>query len=340
MYDTLMQMGRWFGFREGYEDLTRLYTPQETANWFSSLAFVDYQLRRELQIYQDRGLKPLEFGMRIWQHPALHVTNRAKRRHTQIITTAQSYAGTRAQTFRFPFSQPDLLAEQESSNFETIKEFLSHLGNPDWADKGPVWSGVPVQEALRFLQKFRTEQESGIFAPQLICSYIERQMCQGELNRWTVAVCGLKAENPALGEAKWGVPGGHIWQIQRTRLGDTDTLGVITNPGDEAIGLSEESRREMEQIIKDGIKIDIAARRSRPPEEGLLLLYPISKYSRPNPRGENETRQRRSSRLPLYDDPDDPRARDLIGVAISFPVSNNSQPVENYTVGTLGWREV
>ena len=29
MYDTLMQMGRWFGYRIGYDDLCRLYTSPE-----------------------------------------------------------------------------------------------------------------------------------------------------------------------------------------------------------------------------------------------------------------------------------------------------------------------
>ncbi len=37
MYDTLMQMGRWFGYRPGYEDLTRIYTTAELAGWFSEL---------------------------------------------------------------------------------------------------------------------------------------------------------------------------------------------------------------------------------------------------------------------------------------------------------------
>lgn len=337
MYDTLMQMGRWFGFREGYEDLTRLYMPQEIANWFSSLAFVEYQLRQDLQIYQDQGLTPLEFGMRIWQHPSLQVTNRLKRRYTQTITTVESYAGTRAQTFRFPFSQPASLAEQEDSNLETVREFLSGLNKPVWEERGPIWSDVPALDVLHFLQKFQTEQESGIFVIHLICRYIERLMSQGELVRWTVAACGLKSRNPALGEADWGVSGGSIWQIQRTRLGETDTLGVITNPGDEAIGLSEGAREMMEQMIQDGIKKDIAARHSRSLEEGLLLLYPISKYSRPSLRQGSEERRKRHSRVPLYDNPDDPLARDLIGVAISFPPSKEPQHTESYTVGTMGW---
>ena len=34
MYDTLMQMGRWFGYRPGYVDLCRLFTSRELNEWF------------------------------------------------------------------------------------------------------------------------------------------------------------------------------------------------------------------------------------------------------------------------------------------------------------------
>ena len=36
MYDTLMQMGRWFGYREGYNDLCRIYTTEDLAEWYQS----------------------------------------------------------------------------------------------------------------------------------------------------------------------------------------------------------------------------------------------------------------------------------------------------------------
>jgi len=39
MYDTLMQMGRWFGFRGGYEDITRIYMTSDLSSWFSDLAW-------------------------------------------------------------------------------------------------------------------------------------------------------------------------------------------------------------------------------------------------------------------------------------------------------------
>ena len=38
MYDTLMQMGRWFGYRDGYLDVCRIYTTQELAEWYRFIA--------------------------------------------------------------------------------------------------------------------------------------------------------------------------------------------------------------------------------------------------------------------------------------------------------------
>ena len=75
----------------------------------------------------------------------------------------------------------------------------------------------------------------------------------------------------------------------------------------------------------------VAAREVRPATSGLLLLYPISRYS-----GSEGTRG--AHRGPLYDNPAGRRARDIVGLAISFPRSALPQHVEAYLEGTAGWR--
>lgn len=44
MYDTLMQMGRWFGYRPGYLDLCRLYTSPDLVKWFAHIADASEEL--------------------------------------------------------------------------------------------------------------------------------------------------------------------------------------------------------------------------------------------------------------------------------------------------------
>ncbi|MCF6153749.1 MAG: endonuclease [Candidatus Brocadia sp.] len=333
MYDTLMQMGRWFGYRSGYEDLTRIYTTAELAGWFSDLAFVEHQLREDLEVYENQGLTPYQVGMRIWQHPAMQVTSPLKRRFATATIISQTYAEQLVQTFKFPLRRPDDLAVQAEENLLTVRNFLTGLGMPQWEINGPVWSGVSPDAILEFLRRYSVDVQARSISPPLICAYIERQVELGELVRWTVAVLGRGNQDRTLGEALWNISGGHIWQVSRSRLGNTDSVRAIVSPGDEAVGLSLDARARMQEYLQQGETENRAARRSRPPEEGLIMLYPISRFS-------GYDLQPGGIRRPLYDDPADPRARDLIGLAISFPTSAHPQHVEAYLEGTVGWRPV
>lgn len=335
-YDTLMQMGRWFGYRAGFEDLTRIWTTAELAGWFSDLALVEHRLREDIAVYENQGLTPYQVGMRIWQHPAMQVTSPLKRRFTSTTTIAQTYALNLEQTFKFPLRRLDDLAVQCEANRLAVIGFLRKLGNPNpnLSDvKGPVWSGVAPRRVLGFLNEFRIDDETRTLSIPLINSYIERLSENGELLRWTVAVRGRGSRDNVLGVADWGLSSGPIAQISRSRLGESDSLGVITDPDDEALGLNVAEIQEMERLIENGTSRGRAARQARSPEEGLLILYPISRKSGV---GSPDS----GNRKPIYENPDDGRARDIIGFAISFPRSNQQQRVEAYLEGTLGWKPV
>lgn len=339
-YDTLMQMGRWFGFRGGYEDLTRIWTTAELAGWFSDLAFVEHQLREDIQIYESEGLTPHQVGMRIWQHPAMQVTAPLKRRFASGTTISQSYSLILAQTFKFPLRRLDDLAFQAEANRLAVRDLIPRLGRPDTIysdDKRPVWTGVLPIVVLEFLRSYRVDDESRSVSLPLICAYIERLVVAGELVRWTIAIRGRETADPTLGYADWNLPVGPIAQISRSRLGETDSLGVITSPGDEAIGLTDELKRLAEDLVQAAQAAgrtkseNSAAREVRPAEEGLLLLYPISRRS-------GYDLEDGGNRRPLFDTPNGPQARDLVGLAISLPRSNQPQRVEAYLQGTVGWR--
>lgn len=335
-YDTLMQMGRWFGYRIGFEDLTRIWTTAELSGWFSDLALVEHRLREDIAVYENQGLTPYQVGMRIWQHPAMQVTSPLKRRFSSSTTIAQSYALNLEQTFKFPLRRLDDLAVQCEANRLAVMSFLRQLGDPskDLSDaKGPVWAGVVSRRVLGFLSEFRLDDETRTLSIPLISTYIERLSENGELIRWTIAVRGRASQDNVLGSVDWGVKGDVIAQVSRSRLGESDSLGVITDPDDEAIGLGDHELQEMQRLIASGTSRGRAARHARSPEEGLLIIYPISRRSGV---GASEG----GNRKPIYSNPDDPKARDIIGFAISFPRSNRQQRVEAYLEGTVGWRPV
>ena len=65
----------------------------------------------------------------------------------------------------------------------------------------------------------------------------------------------------------------------------------------------------------------------------MLLLYPISRHS-------GHDLVAGANRRAIFDEPAGPQARDLVGVAISFPHSAQPQTVEAFMQGTVGWRPV
>jgi hypothetical protein len=202
-----------------------------------------------------------------------------------------------------------------------------------------VWIGVAPAIVLEFLNSYRVDAESRSISLPLICAYIERLIDQEELVRWTVAVCGRGNRDTNLGDADWGLPAGPVAQISRSRLGETDSVGVITSPGDEARGLSQELVARAQTLIQAAQAAGLtksennAAREVRPATDGLLLLYPISRHS-------GFDLEEGGNRRRLFDDATSPRVRDLVGLAISFPRSEQPQVVEAFLEGTVGWRPV
>src|SRR5262249_32618566 len=136
-----------------------------------------------------------------------------------------------------------------------------------------------------------------------------------------------------LGQIDLGLRRGPIFQISRSRIGETDSLGVITSPGDEAVGLSAEQLERVRTRVS-GKSENSVARPWPPPQNGPLLLYQNSKASGYDLLDDGGNRRR------LYTNSTDPRARDLLGVAISFPESRRRGQLEAYTEGTVGWRPV
>ncbi|MEQ1673192.1 MAG: Z1 domain-containing protein, partial [Hyphomicrobium sp.] len=65
MYDTLMQMGRWFGYRPGYLDLCRLYMTKELRDWFCHITEASEELRREFDHMALLNQTPKDYGLKV-----------------------------------------------------------------------------------------------------------------------------------------------------------------------------------------------------------------------------------------------------------------------------------
>ncbi len=157
MYDTLMQMGRWFGYRHGYDDLCRLWMPEEAEDWYLHIAESVEELRDELRTMAAAGATPEEFGLKVRAHPdTLIVTARNKMGTGERIVVNIGLAAKFVET-------AVLRADAESleANLKAARLFASELA----ADGLPLSSavpdggnvvlrGVPVAHVKKFLSRF------------------------------------------------------------------------------------------------------------------------------------------------------------------------------------------
>lgn len=100
MYDTLMQMGRWFGYRDGYADICRLWTSSESADWYEHIALATEELRYEIKKMDAQNKKPIEFGLKVRsaEDAPLIITARNKMRSADQMTLRRSVNGQMLET--------------------------------------------------------------------------------------------------------------------------------------------------------------------------------------------------------------------------------------------------
>lgn len=343
-YDTLLQMGRWFGFRSKFVDLTRLWTTEELVSRFRHLALVEESLRDQIKMYEMEQLTPLDVAPKIRSHPAMLVT--AKNRMGSAEKVKQSYAGELLQSVRFRLGVNEWLAH----NVDKTAELLASLGAPTGAPRStinrPVWGGVPWEYVSGFLHQFRTAQDATVFDAATAARYIQRQAEGfGELVEWTVGLrCGGSID-PELGAWDAGLSDlGPVPHISRSRLStDSGSIGVLASPvrrdnpgsGDEAIDLDDGQIQRATERVDDFPTVGHALRWQRDRTQGLLLLYPISPRSKPGAAAQVK------NRVNLFDDPSGKPT--VMGVALSFPPSGTGATVE-YIAGkqsqhSSSWRD-
>jgi hypothetical protein len=334
-YDTLMQMGRWFGYRDGYADLTRVYTTATLEQWFRDLATVELEVREDIRRYELEGLTPEEFGVRIRRHPAMLVTSPLKMQNAQVADL--SFNNKIRQTINFPFNYGMPRPEDVdwlSANLEVVRGFVSMLGDPArlWRDGQPMWTSVDWSAVVEFLREYRMDDSAAQVRAEPMRGYIERQAAHGELIEWVVALMGQTRVDARLGPpVDLGVRDGMLINpIERTRVKNTNTLKAIASTADQEVGLTRDAIDEAKARLGSyGENLRIMRDRS----EGALLIYPISRLSghgRATPASENE---RESDRVPIYVDPG--TGEDVLGVALVFPKSDSAATRE-YVVGSVG----
>jgi hypothetical protein len=353
MYDTLMQMGRWFGYRPGYLDLCRLFTTQDHVDWYGHIAQASDELRREFDRMEAIGADPIQFGLRVRNHPSLTVTSRAKMKHGTVLQV--SFAGDVSETTVFSTGQRVL-----DQNWSTTQDFIGRLttgkftyfSDPEqkrvegrtnrWIGSH-LWTDVPVTEILSFLDRFSTHEDAARASSPVLAKYIRQQNQRSELISWSVLLVGGEGED----DARFGPctvrtvvrqPKGGYGDLTNPRViqpGERFVIRRLLNPRDEAVDLGAEAheaamretlttppKRQRRSEEPPKAPSGVFLRKQRPAGRGLILLYPLARRQILELEGDSLSHVF----LPIEPSP--------VGMGISFPASANAKSV-SYVVNSI-----
>lgn len=188
MYDTLMQMGRWFGYRPGYEDLCRVFMPGLAAGWYAHISEVTEELREEFREMELANLTPKHFGLKIRSHPdSLIVTARNKMRTGETVYRMINLSERLIETDK-------LFREREKRGlnrkvFSALLASLLKCKQPEKSSESSnfLWREIPVETVLEFIKAFNNHPASYRTQTGPVTEYITTRM-KDELKLWDVAI--------------------------------------------------------------------------------------------------------------------------------------------------------
>lgn len=345
MYDTLMQMGRWFGYRPGYLDLCRLYTTPDLVEWFGHIADASEELREDFDLMQATGGTPQYYGLKVQSHPVLMVTSRLKMRSAHNLHLSFSGQLVQVRALRRD-------AQALSANMAALRTLVGKLGSP--AEGPPLertrdgarqrWEGLLWRDAdhapvSEFLASFVAHRSEHKLDGGLLGSFIQDMTRKGELTKWSVALLGA-GEDLAVELT----PSVTTRMITRTAVPATDdsyAISRLVTTRDEAIDFDGNAWSAALDLTRSTWSADPGRRQEKEPDApsgsairhvrgygaagvppradcGLLLLYVID---------------------PVASNADLPEGTEgVVAFGVSFPGSSSGVTVE-YKVNNVAWAE-
>ena len=313
-YDTLLQMGRWFGYRPGYEDLPRIWMQPSLAAEFKFLSLVEEEIRQDMYHMERMKVTPREMGVRVRAHPGrLAIVARNKMHHADIVRV--SYSGERNQTFIFDETNSQVIA----TNRKAVADFLAACRDTspmNKAPKAPRWSfaGIPAAKVVSFISSYQFHPDQSGMRADHMTGWIQRAAMD---NSWNVVVIGSDKLHKrsdgtvvTLGEVDLGLgPADLVPAVNRAPLitpsKGTANIKALLSHDDWFADLHPEAVKELGDMAKDDPR---GVRRKLSDGRGLVIVYPISKDSIPM-RAARGTGSRREMQA----------ADHLLGIGLIFP---------------------
>lgn len=335
MYDSLMQMGRWFGYRPGYVDLCRLYTTEVIFEWFNHITFATEEMRNDFDEMTAALQKPKEFKLKIRNHHGLlAITSATKLNFAENLEI--SFSGTNPQTYQL-FKTKSAI----HNNFKSLHRLINRIGFPESSNIEIIrdkvrylkYPNANIDSICEFLDAFKIDQPS--IKNAALSDYIQKQDKNNNIKEWTICIVSNTDENVYINRHYKNPDNTRkpkdeviIYELEyknqskklgcsvrnhpKSRLG-SDYYLISKNQIDDLKDRQVDLNTSKELEKNDEIKVKRAQE-----QKGLLLIYAL------DPRGA------------LINDDETP----IIGYSLHFPKIENEEKVSYTATVNKGFDEV
>ena len=340
MYDTLMQMGRWFGYRDKYKDVCKVWMPSLSMAWYSYISMATDELRAEVRRMQNEDMTPKDFGLAVRSDiSGLFVTATNKMRTAKDYETTINFSGEVVET-RYIHSSKDILDRnlEETTAFLTLVQaaYPMHRDDPELAIRHPQFLNVKKELVVDFLNGFSAHtMNSDFIIHDLVNMFTQDD--EGVFDYWDVLI--------AQGHGKNEITFAGVENIVPVKRGfaykkDTKSLqmsGKNSRLGSKDLakgGLLKKTVEDMEAGADNGGKsfsedFYFKTGKKRNP---LLVIYPV-KLSYEVKEGDTEDSAKRT----IADTINYP----IVGLSIGIPfISGKKRQRIKYKINKQKWLEI
>ncbi len=312
--DSLMQMGRWFGYRKGYELLPRIWISKDTNEKFKFLSIMDYELRLKMKEMEDYNISPEKCGIKILNYfnKNLVITAKNKSKAAQVID--KGFDGITTQNTMF-FHDENIL----KSNYNLTVNFVNNLpSNLDNIDSRLLWRNIDSNFVINYMKDLKfPNNDSKAMDVKLFDKWFDKLKNKGKLGNWNVAISG-SSQYP---ESKFGNYLIHLTNRSKKNE-DIDgiiRIGALRSPQDLYVDIDSNNPNLSAEDIECIKSRSTTAFQDIRTKVGLnhtplLVIYVIDH----NSKAQNENRI------------DMDTETDLIGLLVLIPENNDPNKYEDY----------
>lgn len=233
--DSLMQMGRWFGYRLGYELLPRIWLTKEAEAKFKEVSYIENRLREDLKKY-DLGTKPSEYAPKIQSSYLTRFLLTSKNKSQNASKAGATYEKVDNQTVVFD-SNPTIQKENKENAVKFIKRLFSQNEYKIVKDSF-VFNNIKYKEIEDnlFTQLKYYKQDRFFGNINDFYKWMSEQKGDEKLNSWDIIIENDSTDDNSKKEKIKIAEGININKVNRSQrvkhLENTIDIGVLRNPKD------------------------------------------------------------------------------------------------------------